>query len=236
MKLLFILALALPLAAQLPSRAAIAGSNLDEAAIERGGALFATQCARCHGPAGRGTNPATDLIRSPLVRREETSEKLASHPNATLTKPQINDLNVWLKLLLFSVFSKGNQDFLNILTGDPRKGERFFTANCAACHSVKGDLAGMGEKYDPTVLQSLWLNPRRAKTPRTVTVTPPGITGTLDRIDEFTLVLKNPRREIPLNDDSKVEIKDPLQPHYDLYPRLTDADVHNVTAFLASLK
>ena len=67
-------------------------------------------------------------------------------------------------------------------------------------------------------------------------MTPPGITGTLDRIDEFTLILKNPGREIPLTDESKVEIKDPLQPHYDLYPRLTDAALHNVTAFLASLK
>lgn len=231
MKFLAILFLVTPLAAQLPTRAAIAGSNLDEAGIERGGTLFAAKCATCHGPAGRGTDPQTDLIRSARVRTGEA----AIHPNAGLTKPQIDDLHVWLKLLLFSVSSKGNQDFLNILTGDPKKGELFFTQNCATCHSVQGDLAGIGEKYDPSVLQSLWLNPRRSRTPRTVTVTPPGITGTLDRIDEFTLILKNPRREIPLTDDVKVEIQDPLQAHYDLYPRLTDADLHNVTAFLASL-
>ncbi len=232
MKVLLILVLAVRLAAQLPTRAAIAGSNLDEAAIERGGALFAAQCARCHGPAGRGTNPQTDLIRANRVRTGEA----VVHANAGLTKPQIDDLQVWLKLLLFSVSSKGNQDFLNILTGDPGRGEKFFIANCATCHSTRGDLAGIGGKYDPSVLQSLWLNPRRSRTPRTVTLTPPGITGTLDRIDEFLLVLKNPRREIPLTDESKVEIKDPLQPHYDLYLRLTDADIHNVTAFLATLK
>lgn len=232
MKILLALLLATRLTAQLPTRAAIAASNLDEAAIDRGGALYAAQCARCHGPAGRGTNPQTDLIRSSAVRIDQ----VVVHPNSGLTKPQLEDLRVWLKLLLFSVSSKGNQDFLNILTGDPRRGELFFKKTCAACHSVKADLAGIGEKYDPSVLQSLWLNPRRSRTPRTVTVTPPGITGTLDRIDEFLLVLKNPRREIPLNDDSRVEIKDPLQPHYDLYPRLTDADVHNVTAFLASIK
>jgi cytochrome c oxidase cbb3-type subunit 3 len=232
MKVLLILVLAVRLSAQLPTRAAIAGSNLDEAAIERGGALFAAQCARCHGPAGRGTNPQTDLIRANRVRTGEA----VVHANAGLTKPQIDDLQVWLKLLLFSVSSKGNQDFLNILTGDPGRGEKFFIANCATCHSTRGDLAGIGGKYDPSVLQSLWLNPRRSRTPRTVTVTPPGITGTLDRIDEFLLVLKNPRREIPLTDESKVEIKDPLQPHYDLYLRLTDADIHNVTAFLATLK
>lgn len=239
MRLLIALLLSSPLAAQLPSRAAIAGSNQDEAAVERGAALFATQCAGCHGPAGRGTNPATDLIRSALVRREQAPEKLATHPRAALTKGQIEDLGTWLKVLLFSVSSKGSQDFLNILTGDPEKGGRFFAANCAKCHSAEADLAGIGEKYDPSVLQSLWLNPRRAKTPRTVTVTPPGVSGTLERIDEFSLVLKDQagtQRTIPLDDDSRVEITDPLQAHYDLYPRLTDADVHNVTAFLAALK
>lgn len=233
------LLLATELAAQLPSRAAIAGSNQDEAAVERGAALFGAQCATCHGPAGRGTNPATDLIRSAMVRREEVAEKLTTHPGTGLTKSQIDDMSTWLKVLLFSVASKGNQDFLNILTGDPDKGGRFFAANCANCHSAKGDMAGIGEKYDPSVLQSLWLNPRRARTPRTVTVTPPGITGTLERIDEFSLVMKDEagaRRTIAIDDDSKVEIKDPLQAHYDLYPRLTDADVHNVTAFLASFK
>lgn len=244
MKLVVVLLLATSLAAQLPSRAAIAGSNQDEAAVERGSALFAAQCATCHGPAGRGTNPATDLIRSALVRREETAEKLATHPGEAFTKGQMEDLGAWLKVLLFSVSSKGNQDFLNILTGDAGKGGRFFAANCAGCHTLHsekatGDLAGMGEKYDASVLQSLWLNPRRAKTPRTVTVTPPGITGTLERIDEFSLVLKDEagtRHTVRLDDDTRVEIKDPLQAHYDLYPRLTDADIHDVTAFLASLK
>ncbi len=233
------LLVATELAAQLPSRAAIASSNEDDAAVELGSALFFARCARCHGLAGRGTNPATDLIRSTLVRHDQTDRKLATHPDKSLTKSQIADLRVWLRVLLVSVAGKGNKDFLNILTGDPKQGEQFFASHCASCHSTKGDLAGIGEKYDPSVLQSLWLNPRRSKTPRTVTVTPPGVSGTLERIDEFRLTLKDQsgtRREIPLDDDTKVDIHDPLQPHYDLYPRLSDADVHNMTAFLATLK
>ncbi len=238
MRFLLTFALALPMAAQLPSRAAISASNQDDEAVERGSALFAARCAGCHGGAGRGTNPATDLIRSAMVRRDQVAGKLTVHPDASLAKSQIGDLGVWLRVLLVSVAGKGNQDFLEILTGDRIKGQQYFGAHCAKCHSPEGDLAGIGEKYDPSVLQSLWLSPRRSKTPRTVSVTPPGVSGTLERIDEFRLTLKEQsgtRREIALDDDTKVEIHDPLQAHYDLYPVLTDADMHNVTAFLSTL-
>ena len=206
--------------------------------MERGSALFASRCSTCHGLAGRGTNPTTDLIRSAMVRRDQAGGKLSGHPDASLTKAQIADLGVWLRVLLVSVAGKGNQDFLEILTGDRLKGQEYFGTRCAKCHSPEGDLAGIGEKYDPSVLQSLWLSPRRSKTPRSVTVTPPGVSGTLERIDEFRLTLKDEsgaRREIALDDDTKVEIQDPLQAHYDLYPFLTDADMHNVTAFLSTL-
>jgi len=237
--LVFALLSTAELAAQMPSRAAIASSNEDEGAVGRGAALFAARCAHCHGPAGRGRNPETDLMRSAVVRRDEAAGKLAAHPEPPLNAAQTADIRVWLRVLVVAVAGKGNQDFLNILTGDPGKGREFFAARCSGCHSVEGDLAGIGDKYDPAVLQSLWLNPRRAKTPRSVTVTPPGVSGTLERIDEFRLTLREAngtRREIPLNDDSRVEIRDPLQPHYDLYPGLSDRDLHNVTAFLATLK
>ena len=34
----------------------------------------------------------------------------------------------------------------------------------------------------------------------------------------------------------KVEIHDPLKPHVDLLGKLTDPDIHNVTAYLVTLK
>jgi cytochrome c oxidase cbb3-type subunit III len=37
-------------------------------------------------------------------------------------------------------------------------------------------------------------------------------------------------------DTPKVEIHDPLQPHRQLLTKYSDADIHNVTAYLATLR
>lgn len=220
---------------------------------ERGASVFAEKCAGCHGPMARGLTEDTDLMRSTAVRTDHIGPVLsAGHPKANpvrLSNTEQSDVAVWLHAQVQAVADRGTYPFLNILTGDPRQGQAFFQETCARCHSVTGDLAGMGEKYDPSVLQSLWLSPRRrrgaeaVKTARTVTVTPhsgPAVSGTLERMDEFNLVLRDKDgndRSFALNeDDPKVEIHDPLQPHYDLYRRLTDQQIHDMTAYLASLK
>ena len=215
---------------------ALYGSAEQEDATERGALVFAAKCASCHGATARGLNPATNLIRStirPILP--------AGHP--ALTDAQTTDIVAWLNAQVYRVANRGTYEFLNILTGNPQKGRVFFegAGGCARCHSPTGDLAGIGEKYDPPVLQSLWLNPRR-KQARTVKVTPrsgPVVSGTLERIDEFNLVLRDQSgayRSFALNDDEpKVEIRDPLQPHFDLYRRLTDEQLHDMTAYLATL-
>ena len=37
-------------------------------------------------------------------------------------------------------------------------------------------------------------------------------------------------------DSPKVEVRDPMQPHRDLLSVYTDKDIHNVTAYLVTLK
>jgi cytochrome c oxidase cbb3-type subunit 3 len=76
-----------------------------------------------------------------------------------------------------------------------------------------------------------------------VTVTAPGtppITGALVRIDDFivTLVQDDGTRRTFRRDGAvpKIEIADPLEPHRRLVLELTDRDMHNVTAYLATLK
>ena len=34
----------------------------------------------------------------------------------------------------------------------------------------------------------------------------------------------------------KVDLDDPLKAHYDMLPKYTDADMHNLTAYLVTLK
>jgi cytochrome c oxidase cbb3-type subunit 3 len=64
--------------------------------------------------------------------------------------------------------------------------------------------------------------------------------GTPGRLDEFVVVVRmadGTERSFPRNGDvPKVEVKDPRQPHRAMLPELLDRDMHNVTAFLASLK
>jgi len=62
----------------------------------------------------------------------------------------------------------------------------------------------------------------------------------LVRIDDFTVTLIDAQegsRSFQLDTPgTKVEIDDPLQAHKDLLPKYTDRDIHNVTAYLVTLK
>jgi mono/diheme cytochrome c family protein len=239
--------------AQLPNQAAIEGSGQNEDAVVRGAQLFADRCTSCHGVNAKGTTPATDLIRSVLVRDDETGERIGPvlrrpHP-ARLSDGQIADLVALLQTQVYAAANRGTYAFLDILTGDPKKGEQYFNGagRCNTCHSPTGDLKGVGAKYDPPVLQSVWMNPIRrkgdARTARTVTVSLPGgaaVSGTLEQLDEFHIALRDAGGGLRTftidNNVPRIELHDPLQPHFDLYRKLTDADMHNVTAYLAGLQ
>ena len=64
------------------------------------------------------------------------------------------------------------------------------------------------------------------------------ISGKVMHVDEFDIAIRDgdgqyrswPRRSV------KVEVRDPLQGHLDLMTKYTDADVHNVFAYLETLQ
>ena len=122
---------------------------------------------------------------------------------------------------------------------------------------VGGDLAGIGSKYtDPAVLQGRMVLPRNAppgsppmpahRLPNAlrVSVTPAsggGGSGTLVRLTDFEVTLFDPKSEqmrtwLRNGDAPKVVVTDPLQAHMDRLSKWTDGDMHNVTAYLATLK
>ena len=253
-----------------PSAAAIAGSKQDPTAYERGGKMFATYCAGCHGTSGRGGPGAPDLIRSLLVLDDEKGILIApviregrpdkGMPRLGLSEGQISDIVAWLHVQTYAAGHRTTYEFKDIVTGDPKKGEVYFntTGGCAGCHSATGDLAGIAGKYDPFALQSRWLQPRNARRSvgnkagssgasdrmkPTVTVTLPSgqsISGVLDRIDDFTVGLHDSHGQFHSftrdGDSPKVVINDPLAAHTRLLHQYTDADIHNVTAYLVTLK
>ena len=153
----------------------------------------------------------------------------------------------------------GEEQELNIVVGDAKAGAAYFAAKCASCHSADGDMKGFATRVPSAkALQNLWVsggraiifggggNARSAGPPRaftTVTVTLPSgerVTGRLLRLDDFMVTVgqadgtqRTFRRygEVPT-----VEIQDPLAGHRELLKVLTNADMHNVTAYLVTLK
>ena len=241
--------------------AAIAGSKEDPAAFERGAKAYTQYCAGCHGATGRGSVGAPDLIRSILVLDDEKGILIApvlkngrpdeGMPKLGLTDQQVADLVAWLHVQTFMAGHRTTYAFQDVLTGDAKKGEAYFNATCKGCHSPTADLKGIGSRYDAFALQAKWLQPRGGrggrggpeKSPITVTVTPssgPAVSGVLDRVDDFSVSLHDARGEYHsfTRDGAtpKVEIHDPLKPHLDLLAKLTDPDIHNVTAYLVTLK
>jgi len=146
----------------------------------------------------------------------------------------------------------------DVLVGKADAGKKYFDANCAGCHSVTGDLKGISDKYkDPRVLQNTWVAGGTVSgrdmgaavgttgQPSTVTVTLASgqkLEGKLVRKDDFVVTLVTPdgnRRSIALdgaNGGAKVELRDPLDGHRRIAQTLDEKDMHDVTAYLATIK
>jgi mono/diheme cytochrome c family protein len=246
------------------STGALEGSKQDPAAVERGGKVFAQYCAGCHGAAAKGGPGAPDLVRSLIVLDDEKGILIApviregrpdkGMPKLGLTEPQISDVVAWLHVRTYAAGHRGTYTFRDVVTGDPKKGEVYFNSagKCNTCHSATGDLAGIAKKYDSLSLQSRWLQPRSARrgsaasggaaTPRVTVTLPSGesFSGALDRIDDFTVSLRDSTGQFHsfTRDGAtpKVELHDPLSAHTEMLRHYTDSDIHDVTAYLATLK
>ena len=146
-----------------------------------------------------------------------------------------------------------------ILVGNPEEGKIYFAQKCASCHSVNGDLQGIATRIrDPRMLQNAWVaggartgrfgggaaptaaNPRRMVTATVTTAAAEKFEGRLVRIDDFLVTLELADGTIRSfgrdGDVPKVEVRDPLAPHREMLPLYTDRSVHDLTAFLVTLK
>jgi cytochrome c oxidase cbb3-type subunit 3 len=143
---------------------------------------------------------------------------------------------------------------LNIVVGDPKAGQTYFEKTCTSCHpaqSMQGIATRIG---DPRQLQNYWVGgggggrggrggAGGGPTPVTATVTEATgqkTAGRLIRIDDFMVVVQledGTSRSFRRNGDvPKVEIRDPREAHRKLLPTYADKDIHDVTAYLVTLK
>jgi len=236
------------------------GRAPDPAAAERGEKLYSPNCAFCHGAKANGAS-GPDLVRSALVLHDEKGELIGSvlkegRPDkgmpafSLLTKDQISDLAEFLHMKVELAANRGLYVVENIITGDAKAGEAYFNSagQCSSCHSPTGDLAHIAARLQPVELQSMFLWPGSASGERArgargsqVSVTLPegqAISGTLKKLDDFDVSIYDsagtyhswPRDEV------KVEFKNTLAAHRRLLDLYTDADIHNLTAYLVTLK
>jgi len=229
----------------------LARQKVDAAAAQRGRGIYSQRCADCHGEQGKGTDTGPDLMRSPLMMRDRLGselgpalKRLPGH-DAGLSSTQVADITHFLKQQIEETAVNRNPvKPPNVLTGDAKAGRAYFegAGGCSGCHSVTGDLAGIGKNFaDPMDLQQRFLFPRRTK-PQRVKVTPPGeptVAGELVRIDDFDVSLRDGAGQLrswKRNAALQLEVEDPLDRHHELLDVYTDRDIHNVVRYLESLK
>jgi mono/diheme cytochrome c family protein len=236
---------------------------VDESAAARGRTIYIAQCITCHGTRARGTERGADLVRSLVVLHDRYGNTIGpfltkGHPAGTsvaLNHEQIADLSHFLHQQVENTLRTGpyNQP-LNILVGDPKEGEAYFNGEgkCSGCHSPTGDLAHIASKYPPAALQLKTVFPQAAafgrrsapssRKPVTVTVTTASgdkVTGALDEMDDFTVSLHDSSgeyRTFTRGPGVKVEKQDPYTTHVALLDQYTDKEIHDVVAYLETLK
>jgi mono/diheme cytochrome c family protein len=174
-------------------------------------------------------------------------------PRFPLTPEQITDIANFLHNSIESAKDRDNYRILNIVTGDPKAGQAYFNGagKCSSCHSVTGDLHKIGAKYDPVTLQGKMIEPddnwtegSKHVSAISITVTLPSgesVTGTPLYLDDFTVSLRDAAGAYHSykrvsSDSPRVEVNNLLQGHLDQLKRYSDADIHNLTAYLVTLK
>lgn len=233
--------------------------------VAHGQQLFRSNCSFCHGSDARGGEKGPNLVRNQVVLRDQTGELITpvvqngipavGMPKFALTAADITDIAAWLHAQPLS--DRGEPSTLDILVGNAKDGEAYFNGagRCTQCHSATGDLAGIGGKYEPKAIQNMIVSgggfggrrrsAGQAAKPQAITVTvtlPSGerVQGEIDHISAFIVALRDSNgtyRSFTRRDSvPKVVVNIPFQWHIDRLSQWRDTDIHNLTAYLVTLK
>jgi cytochrome c oxidase cbb3-type subunit 3 len=201
----------------------------------------------------------SDLHGELIVPIIHGSRQKMGMPAIDLSDADANAVAAYVRSVIETIKVQGappsaGKEAPSILVGNASEGKAYFAAKCSGCHSATGDLSKIATRFsDPKRLQDAWLaggteedeSSNDPPGPRTVTATitlPSGetIEGSLVRVDEFLITVKladgSQETFRRTGDMPKVVIHDPLQAHRDLLPQYSDRDIHDVTAYLVTLK
>jgi len=245
--------------------AMMGGAHIDKEAAERGRKIFVPACGFCHGNDAHGKS-GPDLVRSALVLHDDKGDVIgpvirSGRPErgmpafSELSAEQLADLSTFLHSRAADVKNRFAYKIGDLITGDAQKGAAFFNGDghCGSCHSATGDLAHVATKYEPVELQRRMLYPApnfidvflgRAVTPPAPTkvtvqlASGERVSGTLDHVDEFAVSMHDSAgwyRSFS-RESVTVDVQDPREAHEGLLPKYTDQEMHDVLAYLETLK
>jgi cytochrome c oxidase cbb3-type subunit 3 len=229
--------------------------------IQAGKTLFSAQCSFCHGRDAGGGESGPDLMASAVVEQDVHGEKIGpvvrnGRPDKGMPTFQHSDEQLAaIVAFIHERKAKAKEgrrrtvDVTDLQTGNAEAGMRYFngTGGCARCHSPSGDLAGIAGKLQGLELLRRMLyreNERPAESTKaipTATVTLPSgqtVTGKLAYRDEFTIALIDPSgwyRSWPVS-QVKSTVMNPLEAHIEQLGKYTDEDMHDVLAYLQTLR
>jgi len=233
--------------------------------IRQGEVTFGAQCGFCHGKDAAGGESGPDLTRSELIAQDNHGDKAgptirAGRPNAgmpafgNLKEDELNAIVAFLHSQMdkFAALGGGRRSVepADLATGNAAAGRAYFNGEgkCSSCHSATGDLAGIGKRLEGLNLLRRMLYPgggrpgsgSGAAQSRATFTLPSGQTVVAPVVaeDDFSVTVLDPvgARQTYQRSAVKVKIDDPLAAHFDLLGKYTDADMHNVYAYLETLQ
>jgi hypothetical protein len=178
----------------------------------------------------------------------------SGRPSASLTEEQAVSLMHFLRQRINDTL-RGSAAFTvgDILTGNAAAGKSYFEGEgrCTACHAAAGDLAGLATRTPaPVDVQQRMLFPIRrggrggqpSRTDIIVQVERPSgppMSGVLVQEDDFFVTLRDSTgatRVVRKAPGVAVKATDPLRAHQELLDRITDTNMHDLVAYLVTLR
>jgi cytochrome c oxidase cbb3-type subunit 3 len=233
----------------------VAPKSYPPALVQSGSDLFRQDCSFCHGREAGGGESGPDLTRSKLVIEDVDGDKIGAvvrngRPDKGMPRFDRSDLQIaslvafihtQQKKAVARIGGRKGVDVADLQTGNVEAGKQYFdgAGGCAVCHSSSGDLAGIASRYKGLELEERMLYPKHAKSRVTVTLASgQTIAGTLAYLDEFTVALTDSTGSYRSwrTVDVRYKVDAPVNAHVELFGKYTDADIHNLMAYLQTLR
>lgn len=229
------------------------------AQVQAGETRFGAQCGFCHGRDAAGGEQGPDLTRSEVVSADVRGDKIGAvvrsgrveqgMPAFPLSDADLTAITAFLHKQMdeAATLGGGRRSVApeDLRTGNAADGRAYFNGagGCSGCHAPSGDLAGIASRYQGLALLQRMLYPSGRPAPALPKATftlasGQTVVAPLSGEDEFSVTVLDPLGMAQTYPKTavKVKIDNPLSAHFDQLGKYTDTAMHNVYAYLETLK